>query len=468
MRTPGAFDSTPKMMTRAGSKSAKRGLGQVVNTIAGLAAGQAAKVVAGWSGAKKLTVTPTQNAKRKLNFKEVRNPFGIKGKIGLSTAYYRGKVRAKRRKAKSDLAKETFMAKGICASFEYYGSVTDPHCVHIGHSTHSALTMPGVIARALVRKLFSKAGYEIDDSQRVLPLIYSNQAQGITLVLWGTNNSTGALEEVERYNTAAGTTLQSIVDIPGAASSGPTLYNIIRNLMVEASSVTSAHNLDRIDLMIEDNDAPKVLRYKCSLNLRQHKLVLMSKSSIQIQNRSKGASSADVDATAVDNQPLKGYMYQFGQAAITTKSQGTIWNKDAVNMQGVIKRRAADFSDDTKNGFSSTGWQEPQPPGIFNRVSGYRKVILQPGDIKTGVITQVYKGYFNEVMQQLAGRASGSNHIQGYYKGKSQLWSMEEVINTGANNDIIVQFEVDKTLGAYFVPVKKRLLLMSHNESALA
>jgi hypothetical protein len=194
----------------------------------------------------------------------------------------------------------------------------------------------------------------------------------------------------------------------------------------------------------------------------------MSKSSIQIQNRSKGASSADVDATAVDNQPLKGYMYQFGQAAITTKSQGTIWNKDAVNMQGVIKRRAADFSDDTKNGFSSTGWQEPQPPGIFNRVSGYRKVILQPGDIKTGVITQVYKGYFNEVMQQLAGRASGSNHIQGYYKGKSQLWSMEEVINTGANNDIIVQFEVDKTLGAYFVPVKKRLLLMSHNESALA
>lgn len=451
-------------MTRSQASTAKRGLGAAVKTIAGAAAAKAAEYVSGWSGGKRMTITPSK--KRKLVFKEQRNPFGIKGKYGLSTAYYRGRVKAKRRKAKSDLQKELYMARGFLQSFEEYGSITDPHCVHVGHSTHSLDVMPAVIAKAVVRRLFSKAGYEIDDQQRVLPLLYSDSGLGFTYCVWGTNPTSGVVEEVERYNTVAGSTLSNIINIAGAQSGGPTFFQLIQTIMSSPGLTVKASNLDRVDLLVTDSATTSVQRLVCSINLRQHKLHVMSKSTIQLQNRSKGASSGDVDATAVDNQPLKGYMYEFGQAAPTTKSQGTLWNKDPVTQKGLIKKTAAQFADAAINGFSSTGWREPQPPGVFNKVIGSRKVLIQPGDIKSGVIVHVYKGYFNDVLQQMAARNFNSPplSIQGIVKGKSQIWSLEEQINTGLTNDIIVQFECDKLIGAYIKQTRKPLLLMAHNE----
>ncbi len=394
------------------------------------------------------------------------NPFIVrKGKVGLSTGYYRGKVRAKRRKLKSDVKKEKFMAKGYLQSYEEHGTLTDPRCVHIGHSTHNLRWFPGVIAKALLRRVISKAGFEVDDQEKVLPFTYSNTNNGWVFVLYGVNEGTGAIQESDRWNCDGTDTLETLASKP-SATGGPSLFSLFTNIMT-GSTVSNLFNLARFDMMVQDNStftAP--LRLQASLNLNNHKLVIMSKSSITIQNRSKGATSGDIDATAVDNQPLKGYMYQFGNGQVATKQVGTLWNKGAVTATGLIKHVSADFENSGSNGYVSFSWREPQPPAIFRNVKGSTRVSLQPGDIKKGTVTSMYRGYFNDVLAKIRNRTNtpANTSVFGPVLGKSQLFSLEEVINTGDINQIVVQYETDKHIGCYLKQISRPVMIQGHAE----
>lgn len=397
------------------------------------------------------------------------NPFiARKGKVGLSTAYYRGKVRAKRRKRKTDVTKEKFMAKGFLQSYEEHGTLVDPNCVHIGHSTHNQKWFPSVIAKALLRAVLSKAGFEVDDQEKVLPLSYDQSGLGWVFVLYGVNESTGAIQECERYNCSATDTLETMSTKLGAASGGPSLVTLLQTIM-NGNTYSNLFNWARLDLMFTDSfQTGSFLRLAASLNLNNHKLVIMSKSSIVIQNRSKGATSGDIDSHAVDNQPLKGYMYQFSNGQVATKQVGTLWNKGSLSSTGLIKKVAADFLIAVGNGYISNSWKEPQPPAIFRNVSGSTRLSLQPGDIKKGTITSYYTGYFNDVLGKIRDRSNFpvNNAIFGPVLGKSQLFSMEEVINTGTQNQIVVQYETDKHIGAYVKQINRPVLIQGHAEEA--
>jgi len=82
---------------------------------------------------------------------------------GTSTGVYAGKFK-KPRKFKNDVFTQS-LKSGYKIDNEIYGRVEDPDAVFVGHSTKNLAFYPTVIVAALLRKLFSKAGYPIGDRQ---------------------------------------------------------------------------------------------------------------------------------------------------------------------------------------------------------------------------------------------------------------------------------------------------------------
>lgn len=393
------------------------------------------------------------------------NLFAKKAIKGLSTGYYKGKIKTRRKRAKMELTKEKFMATGCCQSIEIYGAVSDPNCVYVGHSTHCLALFPSVIARALVRKLIAKAGIDIDNDERILNLDYDSTSIGHSIVLYGTQlNATagqqGPVTQVMRYDMSGAVTLKSLTE---NFSSGASLITIFANIIQSTNNTTDWDNLDRIELLARDTSVIDSLEVKATINLRQYKVSLMSSSMIKVQNRSKGAASGDVDATAVDNQPLRGLLYELNTGNVASKNNGTLWNMDMVSHRGTIKKTAADFT-----GTLGNPWKEPQPAKVFNRCAKSAHVRLQPGDIKTASIKHVYSGSdINDLLFKLTVRsnnfAPGTRGIQRA-SGKCQFFALEELINTGGNNNIDLQFEIDKIIGCTFTKVNKPLMLINHEE----
>ena len=406
---------------------------------------------------------------KKLKLKgDPANPFSKKGKYGLSTGVYRGKIKTRRKRHKMEIKKEKYMARGACQTSEFYGNVAHPQCVYVGHSTYAFTQFRSVIAKAMCRKLLQIAGIDIDNDERVIPLQYDGVSSDHAIVLYGTpSTGQGTPTQVMRYDFGSGETLKSITEsftpLPGGA--GDSLVNLVGAAIQNTFNTGASFNWDRLDIYFRDKSGTDTLKLQGSMNLRQYKCELWSKSIMKIQNRSKGATSGDVDATAVDNQPLRGLLYEFNKGSVSTKQQGTIWNQDPVSFNGTILKNAASFA---ASGALGNPWREPQPAKVFNNCNKSAHVRLQPGDIKTSSIQHVYKGAtFNDLIFKLAIRSANTdpaNRGVQQAAGKVQMFALEELINTGELNQIVLQFECDRTIGCLFKKVKKNLMLIHHEE----
>lgn len=456
------FPKTPRI-TRSKTASAKRGLGSAIKTIAAAAAaGAGKKLYSGWSGKRKLEIPLRKASRQGRVYADPGNPFSKKGKYGLSTGYYRGKIKTRRKRSKLEYTKEKYMATGACTSSEFYGNVANAQCVYIGHSTYTFNQTRSCIAKAMCRTLLKLAGLDIDNDERVISLSYDSIASEHSIVLYGTpSTGQGPPTEVMRYDFPSGSTLKSITE---SFTIGDALINLIGAAMQNTFNTGASFNFDRIDLYLRDKASVDTLKLQASMNLRQYRCEVFSKSILKIQNRSKGATSGDVDSTAVDNQPLRGLLYEFSKGSVSTKQQGTIWNQDPVSMNGTILKNAASFT----TAALGNPWKEPQPAKVFNSCNKSRHVRLQPGDIKSASIQHVYKGSdFNDLIYKLTTRSANtdpSNRGIQQAAGKAQMFALEELINTGSLNEIVVQFEIDKVIGCMFKKVKKNLMLIHHEE----
>lgn len=212
------------------------------------------------------------------------------------------------------------LSKGYHKTLEQFGTVADPDCVYIAHSTGYIVEVASTISTALIRKIFTKCNFKITNSHvemglssPVAGLNQPFQSDGIRLCLTTKDSILGSYENFV-YDTVDNQTFWDIVHT----------WNDLRNRIIDYMRVAvpttsnGVKELYRLAVYTRDATSPvtNIWNLKAEMFLQDCKLELFFQSNLTIQNRTLGALASEVDESVdrIDNQPLKGYIYEFKHA----------------------------------------------------------------------------------------------------------------------------------------------------------
>jgi len=379
----------------------------------------------------------------------------------VSTGSYQGKFKKPKRLAAKDPM--TVAAKyGYSCKSEKYGLKDDSDCLYFIHGTWALPDIARSIIGCLVRKLFQKAGIYVTSLDQELP-IRSYDVSGpytYTVNVDFVSKSTG-VHTVSSYSIPDDASLKTVVDAQIA------LRDSLYSLATDNSDILPHF----IRLKIADAADPgAVYRTVAMIPIHDTVFNVHVKSSLAVQNRTlpalAGGGDADrFDTERLDNQPLKGWHYSFKHASPrinhTTNTTG-VTNVANTPLQVV--------GIDGTNIVGSIGlgplYKEPPLPKHFQNINKASKIALEPGSIKTSVVSHVYKGRLPTLMKSM--QSWDSTTLSFFYSpgGRSACLSFEERIQTVSSNKITLQYEREVAVGCTMSIKKPTAMLSDYNSSA--
>jgi len=395
---------------------------------------------------KKARVGPTPNLAKALRKK------AYPAIVGISTGSHKGKFATPGKIPKT--FENTSLKNGYHLTKETIGTVQDADCVYVYHSNYHPIQAARVICGALLRSLFRKAGIEIGNQEAEIPLLNALDSQGFRITYTNRNPITGLLTP-DNYDITDNTALWLLVDrMMDAGRMG----NQFQQYMQDVGDNWK----DPYSLALYSADTGGGFRLHALMTLQDEHIVYQATSAITVQNRTQGSSAASTDYNAdrIDNQPLKGYLYQFKNGDPRLKQSmgsntGINWNLDFLYNTGDVDH-VRSFGGSNLPTIGSRLMAEPPVPSIWKNIDASSKVHLEPGDMKKGVVVSQYKAKLPELLKKfridVAGVPVGTNPGTCYSKlstHKSQILSMEETLRTPSSNLVTCIFEAEHKVGAY-------------------
>lgn len=376
---------------------------------------------------------------------------------GTSTGFYAGKFKKPKPLKKS--VEALCSMKGYHHTSELWGRVEDPHCAYLIHSTYNRDRMIRVMLGALVRKLFIKAGIEINNNHSEMPLADWANSLGFRLQLVTQSPLTGVKSIQATYNTVDD---QSFYTLLNALTAFTAYFQTYIDDTTDPISQPS-------EMLLYSLRDPGTWNLASSINLRTEMLTIFSESTLKVQNRSAPAESGATDRyelDRVDNQPLTGYIHEFSNADPRLKSLSGLV-PTAVNEHLLCSNTASGLKLVRANQIAApaaltdfSDYQEPPVAQAFKNCVKSVKVILQPGEMKKTSVYHEYKGTLITLLNKLRIQLIVSGNVSGI-SGKAQMVVLEEKIRTSATNPITVQYERQTKVGCIAETRKKRSLLKS-------
>ncbi len=457
-------------MSRVLTRARKKAINQGIKRMAGIATaavveqGVKAGVKRGIEAITRNTPTPVRRlfARKSPKTPRLGMPRRIK-RWGMSTARYRGRFKkpTRRNYEKKD---GTALKFGYHITKETFGTVTDPHCAYISHSTMDYLNIPRVMAGAILRKLFRKAGLTVNSSDETLPLYnpYRSGKPGDNVFeLQFVRQSPlqgGGLAGIIHYVIGQDENFQSVLENSFLKQA---IFNYINR--DPAWPVDHEEQISRVYLYMFTGEevAPEDTgkRLVAQLDLSNEVIHLNFKSELKVQNRTKGdAAGASAETDRVDNTPLTGQLYQFRGGHPALKSQPMNQNSNAINVGfNVMDRSGVTLTRSGTVGLAQ--YREPPNRSHFKNCVASSKVLLQPGDIKNCSVSFSMKGKFDTIINKLRAQNVDTdtsaipliNYVLRGIPGKSQTLCLEEIIRSITSNDINLVYERQWTCGAYLI-----------------
>jgi hypothetical protein len=370
--------------------------------------------------------------------------------------------------------KTLFQSKGFVQNSETYGNVLDPDCVYVGHTTFDLEIYSKVIAYAILRKLLNKGGWyptEIDQDLALSGISNSSSGYFFILTLAGVVDSTAGAQTF--YATGFTEDMENLVTNLGLATK---IQAQMANLGT-ASAGQDGNSFEFVELSLHYGDGTDLNRKSLisKIDFRSEKIDMFCRSELVLQNRTKGASSSDVDATAIDNQMLQGYMYEGNGVPITKTSNpqnDMFWDLNRVTKTGLILAQANGNAAAPVMTSMNPVYKEPPIPASFMNCKKSKSVLLQSGQYGRFVLYSKFSGLFNVVLGKTlvyTGRDGTTNLWRKFIRapGKFQFLALEEVLNSGSTNKIDIAWQVQRTVGAYMTTTSKRIMFANHTETKL-
>lgn len=398
---------------------------------------------------------------------------GRKPRGGVSTGYFRGRFTKPSRRGKKTIF-DKYSKYGGILSTEIRGGITDPDVCYIGHSTFRAEQIATAAALAVCRKLFVKAGIDVPVNPEE-SIVVGNPTfatgSGIMLV-WKILRADGTTD-VGSYYPGNNTSVALITFANNFASQILLMMNTSRLSQQVATEVLIPEVwLQYQGGATEGTNPAKLILSR--INLETEVLHILVESEMVVQNRTKSDVGLSEETDVVDNVPLKGYCYEFIGGVPQSKESRLVGQLTTVARAlnrtdwttGMISVRGAQLTGSLKN------YREPPDSKVFNNCSKASKVTLEPGHIKKSTLVSTWRGYFTNLFKYkliyVRGQdIPGVNFQNVKAPGKARLFALEERLNTGNTNPIVVNFENQVKVGCYLQSTKKFNMLTLHTDDVV-
>jgi len=297
--------------------------------------------------------------------------------------------------------------------------------VIVGHATCPGERLLNMIWEDIVRNLAIKSGMRVTDIDND---IYGVTGDEILIRYW-----------IDRSNLATKSTYTYVQ--PASPGSISIVAGFLKDHWLGLGDQVQLDNIE----FIPKGTAPASYYKRVDMPLQKAKVTVYTKSSLKMQNRSVEVAGDD-DANDVDNVPLYGKSYEGpgsgmrsitfwgGNSFVCDDQFGDIWKQDTV---------------------SSTDLREPPPAAQFTNVKKFGKARVEPGQIKTSVLTYSRTILLDEILRILNQENLVANNQVYYNFGKFRVFVLEKMIQTlGSNDDLGIKlgYEVNSYHQVTFKP----------------
>jgi len=309
------------------------------------------------------------------------------------------------------------LKEGVSKTYEFgivLNSTPTDQIASIGHVSTPLSQVKYIMWSAVIKLLLKKAGYCPISTTESLPFLANDKIY----MQWRRTESTALADDT--LTLVGGESFETIISYytqfnkPWFDVSNQLSFNFIQFIPI---SISSQLNVMKVDM--------KNLRVK-----------IESKSSFKFQNRTINTAGND-EADDVDNVPLYGMEYSGSgtgpQFAVLQQPSGLSFQANVAT--GLI---TPVFTNNYKN---------PVQPSMFQKVSKYGKVKLEPGEIKTSVLSYNKSNTFDYLHQQVNIDSQGSNQIRSTL-GSFRLMILEKMLAATASGNIILACENNVYLAA--------------------
>jgi len=186
------------------------------------------------------------------------------------------------------------------------------------------------------------------------------------------------------------------------------------------------------------------------MNLKNEHVHFKSVSSLKIQNRSK-SEGGGTESTNIDNNPLIGYLYHFKDGAPRSKLEGARLFEHVGTANGAVLATGAEFA-----GVNYTqSLAEPPVPATWSNLKTGRKVLLNPGQIMMDKISYTTSAPLYKFLYNMGLGTGGTvTSVSQRMRGKSAMFSLEDVINVNGSENITVAYEINRVTMCYCTTMK--------------
>jgi len=394
-----------------------------------------------------------------------------KSKIGhkhSSGSTYAGKFKKPRKHKKS--MEQRFLSQGFLSTTEQYGTVADPDCVYLIHSTGYLLELANVMNVALLRKVMNKAGFKITNVNNEIAA-----SAPISAGVDPAENSSGlrfvfTCKQMTTMNTRnyVYDTLdnQSFMDVTR-------LWTDMRDRIVDFFR-GQGEILEPYRIAVYQRDstiASNNWNLGAEIFLEDCHMEIAMASNLVVQNRTLasldtiGVAADQVSTDRVDAQPVKGWLYEFKHAdprtrhsaagATATISSNEFWTN--MRDMGIRLIRGEQFTGNvsTVGGATTviTGATEPFVPKYFANCVKSSRILLQPGEVKKTGFTWKLSGKVINIFKKLKVVLwQGTDSSFAGMVGKCQMIALEEVMRTPSTNKVTIAYERELKIGVIVKP----------------
>jgi hypothetical protein len=391
--------------------------------------------------------------------KKIKGPMKLGKKVRKTkqSTSYKGRFQKPKKLVKDIKAKAN--ALGWLRTWEWSGTVTDPDCVYLQHSNYFKDEFLKTITGSLIRLLFKECGIDVSNQEQELPLNLPNQSQfnstNAWIVTFVVKDPITQLQSVSDFTIGENQTLRGVID--GVVAQPGHMANFFDSYLQNGT-----FNQPYMLVMYRDIDGLGRVALG-SLTLENVMLEVEMNSALTVQNSTLGAgSSGDADANRVDNQPVKGSLFQFSNADPRLKQSqagntGVPTSNDWIHGSGFQRGAVAYGQAVAFPNYNIDS--EPPTPKMWKNCKKSSGVVLDPGMIKKATLSNRYKNYLPELLKKFRSDVYGTISTQPVYSmvkgGQSQLLALEERIRTPSTNVITINWEYE--VRNYCIAYQKKL-----------
>jgi hypothetical protein len=296
-------------------------------------------------------------------------------------------------------------------------TVSDPNCVYVAGKTFNAGQVRQTVIYALVKAVLEKAGIDISHE---LDFVDGISADTRFIINYRANEALGSQETIVTPPVSPNNTF---VGVAAAVLGG----------MVTASSV-----LVCFEALTYIPDITKPTRFQ--LNIQNLKVKMYCKTSLKMQNRSLNAAvSGETQSDDLDRCPVSGKVYRgvgCGPTIRNTAVQLPVYTS-ASNVSAVYAA-------------GPSQWRSAPDAIEFRNCSSSNSIRLNPGAIKTEVITHTMFIGYNELLRHLFMTLTAAGGGGTYFSpwGKYVMCAFEKVIGnvTGNSQNVQIILEAEEKI----------------------